>query len=751
MSRLVSNSQVKEFYTNSKKNASTHVDSAASGGTADPSHKLHDKDPPSKPATALSNEGDDADKKSSEASIRVTSATEGQQKELESSTTRVSASTGYVKTVKMIPRKQFKAIKKKLQKREPIAVFSIPELADHIGLYLRSTQRQKLCLVSKALYAAFPPTLHISMSSSFKPSSKPPLNSTEVQALVSRVRSLSLNIHNDQTNQIQIGLLNTVYKHFATLETLNIEYQGEKVTVLKEVLVNLPGIRNLSLTFMAGVKAKVVMQTLIGVRNTTSYGNESVRLQSLEIILGDADRDRYVAWSDFKQLLRSYPDLKSLSLLGLSFWKQLRGPPTSDDDDDNDDDYEEVHVEMDIEDGKLSQRPRRLRQYSKMERLKFTRCTLAEDRLLGMDKLFPRLQTLEIIGCSGTWQDVLERPLPTPWRRPSAATTPLDNPPQIKYSFPELRSLIIWLVYQSGRAELVNLVRGRPHLSTLETDLLPLRRGGLLGLAEYSSAPPPTEPTAKVASAEPEKGGDAAGGPVIAAPVLNRFKRLALQTYSSPSLTTEVLDQFYGSACFRELEYIFMQCRVLTMKRFPFAKTLRSLYLGGEEKNLSHHEEATLKNILHQLPVLEVLRIDRYIDSYRLFSGLGREHESTLLDTDQADLTASSGTSNFQDWAWINEPPFLYDLEFYVRLPLESAEDTSELTKSDGHTMSLETLQRQVLDRFRFLERLKLHMNGLNGRLELPAIDELEAWKKKVQEDRGGEGSRLPFIEFATR
>ncbi|KAG0019542.1 hypothetical protein BGZ80_005643 [Entomortierella chlamydospora] len=118
MSRLISNSRVKEFYINSKKHISAaHALSTASGGTVDPSQKIQDKDPTSKPATALSDEGNGTDNKSSETSIRVTSAAEGQ-KELESSTTKTVANAEYVKTTKMIPRKQFKTIKKKLQKRE---------------------------------------------------------------------------------------------------------------------------------------------------------------------------------------------------------------------------------------------------------------------------------------------------------------------------------------------------------------------------------------------------------------------------------------------------------------------------------------------------------------------------------------------------------------------------------------------------------------------------------------------------------
>ncbi|KAF9171374.1 hypothetical protein BGX21_008943 [Mortierella sp. AD011] len=118
MSRLISNNRVKEFYINSKKHISAaHALSTASGGTVDHSQKIQDKDPTSKPATALSDEGNSTDNKSSEASIRVTNVAE-EQKELESSTTKTVANAEYVKATKMIPRKQFKTIKKKLQKRE---------------------------------------------------------------------------------------------------------------------------------------------------------------------------------------------------------------------------------------------------------------------------------------------------------------------------------------------------------------------------------------------------------------------------------------------------------------------------------------------------------------------------------------------------------------------------------------------------------------------------------------------------------
>ncbi|KAF9110591.1 hypothetical protein BGX27_006145 [Mortierella sp. AM989] len=619
-------------------------------------------------------------------------------------------------------------------------VFSIPELADHIGLYLRPIQRRRIFLVSKTLYAAFPPTLHLYLSS-FRPLLESALDSGEIQTLAPRTRSLNLDIHNDQNSPIQNRLLDTIYEHCSALETLNVEYWGESGAVLKSVLAHLPRIRNLSVKFMVGTDISVIIQTLIEARKGSSNddGAESNHLQSLEIELKVGESKKYMSLSDFKRLLRWYPGLKSLSLIDLAFSNPSAKYPTQDDDDD-DEDYEEDNVKNDggdLEDmSKLQLSSRRRRQYAKMETLKLSKCALNEGFMLDMNTFFPKLQALEIVGCSGTWQTVLERPLPIPHKRPSASTKSFDTIPQIVYTFSELRSLVLWLEYQSGRTTLMNLARGRPHLSILKTDLLPITRTGLSELGEYCSAPQLPDPTVATKISKTV---------TTSTPITNKFKQLSLQTYSSPPLSPEVLEKFYGSACFRELEYIFIQASTLSIQMFPFAKTLRSLALGGGETVLSQQSEDILTDILRQLPVLEVLRIERYLTSYRVFSGLGREPEPVASESDHADVASSA--SNVQDWAWANEPPFLLDLEFYVRFPIEEV----HLAMSDGKTLSLETLQRQVLDRFRFLERLKLHVNARHTQLALPAYTELESWRKKVQEDRGGEGSRLPVIEFVSR
>jgi len=61
------------------------------------------------------------------------------------------------------------------------------------------------------------------------------------------------------------------------------------------------------------------------------------------------------------------------------------------------------------------------------------------------------------------------------------------------------------------------------------------------------------------------------------------------------------------------------------MNLFPFSSTLRSLHLGGEEHSFDHNRVDDANKILRQLRGLEVLVVERYLDGYELFSGLGHE------------------------------------------------------------------------------------------------------------------------------
>ncbi|KAF9982486.1 hypothetical protein BGZ75_006117 [Mortierella antarctica] len=309
--------------------------------------------------------------------------------------------------------------------------------------------------------------------------------------------------------------------------------------------------------------------------------------------------------------------------------------------------------------------------------------------LLGaLDQLFPNLNELEISGCSGTWHLAIAGNHQS--TASTAATAVLaEGITTSKVLFPELRRLVLWLEQVPLGSSLWRLVEGRPHLSILETDILSGNRDELFRFARYCSdremeAVPTSPHTVESmialnmdvqSSAEPGTALDAqSNGSVLG--VLdssttsrprNRLKRLAVQTYVYPPLTTQEFEHFYGALAFRELEYVFLQTRELSMSMFPYAKTLISLHLGGAKEDIPANEFVKLKHILRQLPRLEILKIDRFLDSFEIFEGLGREPLSLSQDTDGGDI--GTGQSSPSHVAWYGEAPFLTLLDISLRLP----------------------------------------------------------------------------------
>jgi hypothetical protein len=185
------------------------------------------------------------------------------------------------------------------------------------------------------------------------------------------------------------------------------------------------------------------------------------------------------------------------------------------------------------------------------------------------------------------------------------------------------------------------------------------------------------------------------------------------------------------------------------MSLFPFAKTLRSLHIGGEEQSFDHHRANELNEILRQLPALEVLHIERYLDGYEVFSGLGRQPVSSTHS--QQKHQGSPYQVN-----WLNEGPFLHELEFFVHRPKANqnairGKDGPYLPVSkicDGTMINLGELEQQIVDRFMFLEKLRVRVHA---QILLPREDKLERWKKKVWKKRSDDGSRTPSIELTLR
>ncbi|KAF9419442.1 hypothetical protein BGZ76_004245, partial [Entomortierella beljakovae] len=161
----------------------------------------------------------------------------------------------------------------------------------------------------------------------------------------------------------------------------------------------------------------------------------------------------------------------------------------------------------------------------------------------------------------------------------------------------------------------------------------------------------------------------------------------------------------------------------LSEKNF-FSSTLTSLHIGagfGRDGVIEHDSVATWNAILRRLPMLETLRIDRYIKDYVLFDGLGRSIHSEDSDQDmqhnglddsnssiiEEELGSSSGisteSSSISDLSsssqlqpstiedWTNERPYLQELQITFR---------------PACVIQTVDLERELVERFRFLERL---------------------------------------------
>lgn len=159
------------------------------------------------------------------------------------------------------------------------------------------------------------------------------------------------------------------------------------------------------------------------------------------------------------------------------------------------------------------------------------------------------------------------------------------------------------------------------------------------------------------------------------------------------------------------------------MKLFPFAEMLRELNLGGQDSRLKEDEVVTLNSILHQLPVLEVLKLDRNVDETtlsKLFKGFGRETDLSLPQ-DESRQEQVHGQPVIKTMSHGNSDGLSCLRK--VRLLYEG------LGKNYNKPLSLNGLKSAVLDRLMFLEKLTIRV-GLPA--NLPLEEDVFLWQKKV-------------------
>ncbi|KAF9954378.1 hypothetical protein BGZ72_004631, partial [Mortierella alpina] len=609
-------------------------------------------------------------------------------------------------------------------------VFSVPELAESVAQYLRPRELLALSTISRTLHHAFPPSLALSLPCSSDPST-PDRSLDTLASIAPRVRTLNLTLHVAEKDLAQQQWLSdVVYSHYTTVQQVHIEYWGSTIGEMEELLLRLSSVQKLSIVFKATINAAAIFTALIARRKAIA---EQGSLDDAEAKLGCRYSVlRHLSIShqaDFGlvQALHACPELRTLEMKEMSLSIHQDSVPAT----------ESAEAELVA--------------MSSMKTLKLTRCTLSETQLSALDRLFPNLSDLEVSGCGGTWH------LAIAGNHQSTASAALtgtstEGPIISKVLFPELRRLVLWLEQVPIGTRLWGLVEGRPHLNVLETDIISNNRDELFRFARYCSEEKESAPRSPhiVDSMAALNNGAQSSTAIVGAQSKwtdlipwktsttprprHRFKRLAVQTYVFPPLTAQELEQFYGVLAFRELEY-----GDLSMPMIPYAKTLTSLHLGGPKEDISTKEFVRLKQILRKLPRLEILKIDRYLDSFEIFQGLGREPLSSSTDMNGGN---GAGPSSLGHIEWLGEAPFLTLLDISLRLPWTTAYSPAVMRTWTVDTgirrvsfLNLEELQMQVLDRFRFLEDVTVRLLGRSQ----PASETLSDWdSKRNLSARGG-------------
>ncbi|KAF9541606.1 hypothetical protein EC957_002910 [Mortierella hygrophila] len=673
-------------------------------------------------------------------------------------------------------------------------VFSIPELIEPIAEYLNTSQLLKLGLVSKTFSHVFQHQLSLTLFAGafhdqpYGPLGIDPILPDAFRRLAPRVGALTLDLLCFR-DKPQNAMLKAVYEYSAVpLRRLRITYWGEELGVLEELLIRLPNLTGFSVTFKSSSNATAIAMMLIRVGKTrqavAAVGNGNAHGSSLQqggggglkslVIELDIPEVKAINMADLSELVEVWPVLTSLKLACISLQvndpaqlqpmttRVLPPPPppppgltaaaaaatttttTAS--------LPLLTIPPSDSTGALEEPS-----FPRMKSLALTGCPLEPLSLRALDRLFPNLQELELDSCPGGWYRTLAG-IRTSQVGPNSDLTYTSDVPLV-----HLRKLNILFKYQSSRNKLLGIVKHRPFLTCIKTDMLPDTRDGLLEMAAFCSgvevgelvaAPGPSSflPAAVVAdstltgSAGMNEGVDAgvnigatstlsstaptdvstSGGANASTAmkdmsrVRNRMKRLSIQTYASPPHAMDVIEKFYNAPAFRHLEYVYMQNWELSMKLFPFANTLRELNLGGAESRLLEDELVTLNLILHQLPVLEDLKLHRYVDGtamFMLFKGFGREPFSQD-ESQQGQIhgqppikTISHGKADGLSCLrkmWL----------FY-----------KELDNNANRCLSLDGLKTAVLDRFMFLEKLKIQAWS---EADLPHTEDVFLWQKKV-------------------
>ncbi|KAF9584007.1 hypothetical protein BGW38_007878 [Lunasporangiospora selenospora] len=511
----------------------------------------------------------------------------------------------------------------------------IPELREAVLQYLRPKTMAKLRRLNRFFYQLFPPALTLRW-----PDLSAFVDSEALTLLASaesffKVRALELDLSlpvSDMSGQMPelYPLLEAleVYRSMlrshplAPLDRVTISLKQPKLLSdpdgIKSILKRLPAMRGLTLVVGGYMPLTEVMQavtsTLTGkekvisreethavecnengsLEDTHDHGrsnylnhpqNSILESFSIEIPKSshrDGDTSALLEYGTLRAFLDAFPSLRSLSMKGV----MLDFPLES---------YGVVSGFQDCDS---------LKTYPNVKDLILDSSVFRRESVVELDRLFPRLDFLEMAVC-----DSQSRQLGTSLRFTKALNmadsagavatgggeTTDDNELIL---FKNLTGLRYWCKDMHWGLNPISLLRDRPNLVIFECDIPLGTRQAIFDFIQFCSQPtdssddPSIGDTTTTAMDQLDDGtlfstlpqfipGKKVGREAEQLP-RHLFKRLLFQTYvSGGTLGNLELEQLYKAPCFQRLNYLYMQATNFSERCFPFAETLTSLRLGG--------------------------------------------------------------------------------------------------------------------------------------------------------------------------
>lgn len=359
-------------------------------------------------------------------------------------------------------------------------VLLIPELVHSIAYYLRPFQRHRARLISQAFHVAFSPYIFLQLDHSLRIDTGEQTASISQEQLatlgylVRKYSTRTFSIIEKYDHPLVNPLLNVALEQCRHIQEVRVDWTGGEKP-------HMHGTPDLQAIFSGFHQLKILhlqMWRLPCLDHVLPLVT-CAKLAYLESITLNFHRyypPHSISWASLEEALDSCPSLRKLDLssLQVDHWK-----------------LKNLNWVGDYSLGPNEIPPFKV--FPRMESLRIHTDYLMAKGLVFLSLCFPRLESLEIDRCSGTWRDALfdiVHPPPTP-----VNDQPIPEPdPEARYlSLPDLKRLKITFPshFDTYRApwSLLRMVKQTPSLMSLDINHVHWTVFKLREMAEYCSKP----------------------------------------------------------------------------------------------------------------------------------------------------------------------------------------------------------------------------------------------------------------------